>query len=451
MSKADKHILEFPLSLELIVQSLPEFAYIISKKGTLLSWNKNLKALFGYSESELRNKFMQEFIYEPDKERVLQKFMEIVNNYDDVERTIEYRIITKFGKIIPILAIRSLVVINDEEYVIGIALDTSKTKKEKLKGRMAEVLHFKNQLQSHYHTIDKMNQAEIELKEKVFLNAKRFNSKLIDNLPGIFYAYEKVGDKFLLKKWNKNYLIDLGYPDDELLNMEAHQFFTKKEYVKVVNGLAKVFTIGKVQQENYTTHKNGKQIPYYYEAYKFEDKGKQYFVGVGINVSARYALEKEKKQQAIRERKSKEKLDAKERELITSALEVSKTNKIIDYAIKQIDVILEANKGANICYDLGFIRNDLQSQSTEQDNWNVFKLRFTEVHKDFFNKLKTKHPALTKTELKFCAYLRIHLSSAQISSVLSVTNEAIKKSRYRIRKKLGLTPKDSLEDYISKY
>lgn len=55
-------------------------------------------------------------------------------------------------------------------------------------------------------------------------------------------------------------------------------------------------------------------------------------------------------------------------------------------------------------------------------------MRFTVVHKDFFDKLRVIHPTLSKSELKFCAYLKIHLDSSQIASVLSITNEGIKKS-----------------------
>ncbi len=47
--------------------------------------------------------------------------------------------------------------------------------------------------------------------------------------------------------------------------MEAHQFFTKKEYEKVRAGLAKVFTTGNAQRENYTAHKSGKQISNFYD------------------------------------------------------------------------------------------------------------------------------------------------------------------------------------------
>jgi len=42
-------------------------------KSKLLTWNKNVKLLFGYSGDELNNKFASEFVYIDDKEWVIEK------------------------------------------------------------------------------------------------------------------------------------------------------------------------------------------------------------------------------------------------------------------------------------------------------------------------------------------------------------------------------------------
>jgi DNA-binding CsgD family transcriptional regulator len=70
---------------------------------------------------------------------------------------------------------------------------------------------------------------------------------------------------------------------------------------------------------------------------------------------------------------------------------------------------------------------------------------------DNFRKYSERHPDLSKTVLKFCAYLRVHLSTNQIAAILNVTIEAIRKSRYRIRKKTNLTREDSLEEYLQRF
>ena len=434
---------------------MPDLAFVFNDEGRLVTWNKNVEVVSGFSKRELKNKFVSEFIYAKDKERVLKKFMEILADGDSKERTIEYNIQTKSGDIIPHLAMRSLVVIDGKKFIIGIAINISNVKKDEdkeiLNAHIVEINHLKKQLQGHYQKIESINQAEIELKENLFLNAKAFNDKLINNLPGIFYLYEKIDDKFFLKKWNINYKTDLGYSEDELLNVQPHQFFIEKEYTKVVAALAGLFITGSAEVDVYTTHKDGRQIPYYYKAYRFQDQGKIYFMGVGIDVSFQYDLKKKQKLQKAEKKKAKKIFEANKRELVATALYVSKSNKMIVTAQKQIDQLLKKHKETTIYDELNALKRVLKIQSSEQDNWEVFKLQFTEVHKDFFQKLKAKHPSLSKSEVKFCAYLRIHLTSSQISSVLNVTNEAIKKARYRIRKKLPLSPKESLEDYIEQF
>ena len=449
----DKNILEVPFSLEKIIKAMPEHAYVFSNEGKLLTWNKNIEILLGYSRDELNNKFISEFIYEPDKKRVVEKFMELIAEGEDKERIIEYRLRTKSGKVIPVIALRSPLIVNSNLYMAGILIDISKLKgnKEKLKTHIAEIIHVKKQLQDHYHKIDQLNHAKIELKEKLFINAKEFSNKLINSLPGIFYLYEKIDGNFFLKRWNNNLESNLGYSAEELLNMQPYQFFTKEVYQEVEKAIMQIFITGSVQIKAPMLFKYGNEIPYLFEAYLFEDKNSLYFMGVGLDISIQHDLEQKQKRQKREKRKAKKILDANKRELVTTALQISKTSKIIEYTLKRIDELLKKQTDTEIYNDLIDIRKDLKLQSTTQDNWEVFKLRFREVHKDFFSKLKEKHPALSKSELKFCAYLRIHLSSSQISSTLNVTNEAIKKTRYRIRKKLDLSPKDSLEDYVVKF
>ena len=444
---------EVPFSFEKIIKGMPVPTFVFSNEGKLLTWNKNVEFLLGYSVDELNNKFVSEFLCKDDKDRVVKKFMELLAEGDGKEQTIEYSILTKLGKTIPCIAMRSVVKVDGTKFMVGILIDISKIKnnKEKLKAHISEISHVKNQLQDYYRKIEELNQSEIEFRYRLHFNTEAFNSKLINSMPGLFYAYEKVGEKFFLKKWNKNYTLDLGYSDEELLNKEAHEFFSKNEYEKVKVGVAKVFTTGKAQVEYYTLHKSGKQIPYFYEAYPFEDKGRLYFIGIGIDISKQIEIEKKQKQQKIEKKKAKEILEANKRELIATALKISTGNEMIQHTVKKIDKLLDKKDNQDFINDLINIRNELKTHSGEQDNWEVFRLHFKEVHKNFFGNLKAKYPTLTKSELKFCAYLKIHLSSSQIASILNITKEAIKKTRYRIRKKMDLLTKDSLEDYIAKF
>ena len=84
-----------------MIKSVPGLAFIFSTKGRLLTWNKNVEVVTGYSREELDNKFVASLIYESDREMALGELMEIFARDEDVKATIEYRVLTKSGKAIP--------------------------------------------------------------------------------------------------------------------------------------------------------------------------------------------------------------------------------------------------------------------------------------------------------------------------------------------------------------
>jgi len=66
----------------------------------------------------------------------------------------------------------------------------------------------------------------------------------------------------------------------------------------------------------------------------------------------------------------------------------------------------------------------------------VFERAFDEVHEDFLNKLKTKYPTLTPTELRMCAFLKMNISTKEIAPLMNISVRGVEICRYRIRKKL---------------
>ena len=82
-------------------------------------------------------------------------------------------------------------------------------------------------------------------------------------------------------------------------------------------------------------------------------------------------------------------------------------------------------------------------------DWDQFKRHFEQVHQGFFQRLKEQYPDLTKNDLKLCAYLRINLSSKEISQMLNILPASIDMRRNRLRKKLKLTQHVDLIEFMS--
>lgn len=91
-----------------------------------------------------------------------------------------------------------------------------------------------------------------------------------------------------------------------------------------------------------------------------------------------------------------------------------------------------------------------QNIESEHD-WKIFEQLFDQAHHDFFKRLKKMYPALTPSDLRLCAYLRLNLSSKEIAPLLNITIRGVEERRYRLRKRLELGADDNLNDFILRF
>ena len=91
-----------------------------------------------------------------------------------------------------------------------------------------------------------------------------------------------------------------------------------------------------------------------------------------------------------------------------------------------------------------------QNMASEND-WQTFENLFDQAHEDFFKRMKTSFPDLTPGDLKFCAYLRLNLSSKEIAHLLNISVRGVEVHRYRLRKRLNLSPTQNLVEFIMNF
>ena len=98
------------------------------------------------------------------------------------------------------------------------------------------------------------------------------------------------------------------------------------------------------------------------------------------------------------------------------------------------------------------LKNDLheimQSGGTNQKLIPFFS-NFEKLYPNFSQSLQKFVPGITQNEIKLCALLRLNLSAKEISRLLNITPESVNKSRYRLRKKIGLDSKQDLFVFLS--
>lgn len=71
-----------------------------------------------------------------------------------------------------------------------------------------------------------------------------------------------------------------------------------------------------------------------------------------------------------------------------------------------------------------------------QEDWTTFRRRFNAVFNNSLEELKKKHPDLTQSEERIFALIQLDVGTRQMASMLGISPESVRKSRYRLNKRL---------------
>lgn len=156
---------------------------------------------------------------------------------------------------------------------------------------------------------------------------------------------------------------------------------------------------------------------------------------------------REQKQKLERQRLENE-LDAKSRELTLSTMNLIRKNELLRDVKREME---EQKKSLGDALPDRYYRKVVSSIDKFLDNdddWEVFEQNFNRIHNGFFKTLKSRYPSLTPSDLRFCAYLCLNLSSKEIASMMNISLKGVEAARYRIRKKLALPSDISLSEFL---
>lgn len=100
--------------------------------------------------------------------------------------------------------------------------------------------------------------------------------------------------------------------------------------------------------------------------------------------------------------------------------------------------------------DIERLEKLLNAHIMTEENWDGFKRLFDKVHVGFFAGLKRKVPDgnFTGADIRILVLTKLQLGNAEMANLLGITLEGIKKSKQRLRKKLGLEPGENLKAFI---
>ncbi len=119
-----------------------------------------------------------------------------------------------------------------------------------------------------------------------------------------------------------------------------------------------------------------------------------------------------------------------------------------DKVIESFRESLQQQRNSQSKDSLRTLMGKLNSSSDNREFWDIYQKNFDLIHENFFRNLRTRYPSLTSSDLKFCALLRLNLTSKEISQFTNLTVRGVEAARYRLRKKFNLPEGTHLIDFL---
>ncbi|MDG1477446.1 MAG: tetratricopeptide repeat protein [Vicingaceae bacterium] len=166
-----------------------------------------------------------------------------------------------------------------------------------------------------------------------------------------------------------------------------------------------------------------------------------------------YFKNRQKKNKAINELRNelfKKELTTKKKDLNNVVTNLSYKRKFIDDIQNKLKGIQQESP-EKLNDNLTLLIREFNSYKEVDKSMALLQENIDKVNLSFFLKLSEKFPLLTTNEIQMCGLFTLNLSSKDIAIIRNVTPEAIKKARYRIRKKLSIEPSQNITTFLNSF
>lgn len=143
---------------------------------------------------------------------------------------------------------------------------------------------------------------------------------------------------------------------------------------------------------------------------------------------------------------SERKIETKESEissLMVESIQQIKSKKKIKENLKKIKNESKAD------INLNSLIAELNAENLEDEKILRIRENLKSQNFEFHRRLKARFPNLTNTDLEICTFIKMGLGRNEIAKLRNTSSEAVKKSRYRLRKKLEIDNNFDLHTFLN--
>lgn len=145
---------------------------------------------------------------------------------------------------------------------------------------------------------------------------------------------------------------------------------------------------------------------------------------------------------------AKKRLNEKDSEMMNASLNALNSKQFAKGLKKQLEEIVEIKQMPDLKKEIRKTIRHISYQVDSGEDWENLKRHFNVVHSGYLNKLKDQHPSLSDVELRHCIFIKLHMDTKEIASVLNIEPRSVLTSKYRIKKKLNLDENTDLKNYL---
>ena len=139
----------------------------------------------------------------------------------------------------------------------------------------------------------------------------------------------------------------------------------------------------------------------------------------------------------------------KDKDLSNIALDIARRNEFATKVQRELSSIHRKSNPDAIKESIQKLQRYVRHQENVNKNLEHLQIETDKVNFEFYQKLDTIAPNLSKKEKQLCAFIRMDLTNGDIASLMSVYPDTLKNNKSKLKKKFGLKAQQDFNSYMT--